>query len=81
MCNEKILSELKLKCEEFLRIYNSQQDTKKIEIYSSIKQILNTENVFEKLDAEVALNILYDLVQSKTKAKALYVKILSNKLN
>ena len=78
MCKEKIISKLKQKCDELLEEFTSKNDDKKIKIYSSIKQILDTENAFEKLDAEVAVNLIYDLVQNKTKAKSIYIKLLSS---
>ena len=73
---EKILKDLKVICLSKLSDAKRENNEKKIEIYSIINDVLSTENSFLKLDMEVGVNMIYDLVDDLKKAKQIYLELL-----
>ena len=74
---QKILNDLKLKCSAFKNYYAEKNNASKLSIYTHIEAILNTENAFDKIDSNVAINIINDLVNDKTKAKQIYLSLMA----
>ena len=74
---DEILRNLKLICATKLTNAKNENNTKNIEIYTLILDILNTKNSFDKIDMEIAVNMIYDLVEDLEKAKQLYLSIIS----
>lgn len=74
---QKIIDDLKLKCSAFINYYTEKKDIGKFNIYKHIEAILKIENAFDKIDGVVAINIITDLVKDKTKAKQIYLELLS----
>ncbi len=74
---QKIIENLKQKCSAFINFYTEKNNNIKLNIYKSIEAILNSENVFDKIDATVALNLINDLVNDKLKAKEIYLSLIS----
>ena len=77
MTKNQIIEELKQKCKFFLNENIEKADSKKIKLYTNILNILNSENFFNKLDAEITLNILTDLEVSQEKALQTYIQLIS----
>lgn len=77
MPKNQIIENLKNKCEYFLLENIKKSDTKKIQLYKNILNILNSENFFHKLDVEILLNILIDLEISQEKALETYIQLIS----
>ena len=73
---EEILNNLKVVCLSKLNESKKQNNEKKIEIYSIINDVLNTENAFDKLNMEIAINMINDLVDDLQKAKEIYMQII-----
>lgn len=73
----EIINNLKKQCTKLYDKYNKKGDKSKIKLYSTISNILNSENAFDKIDAEVALNILLDLGMSQKNAYKVYNDILN----
>ena len=76
---EKILKNLKVICLAKLSNAKKEDNQKNIEIYTIINDVLNTENSLIKLDMEVVVNMIYDLVEDIEKAKEIYVQLLKRK--
>lgn len=76
MTKNQIIEELKQKCKIFLNENIEKADSKKIKLYTNILNILNSENFFNKLDAEITLNILTDLEVSQEKALQTYIQLI-----
>ena len=74
---DEILRNLKLICATKLTNAKKENNTKNIEIYTLILDILNIKDSFDKIDMEVGINIIYDLVEDLEKAKQLYLSIIS----
>lgn len=73
---QETLKELKVICLAKLSDAKANNDAKKIEIYSIINDVLNAENAFDKIDMEIAINMINDLVDDMEKAKKLYIELL-----
>ena len=73
---EEIVKNLKVICATKLMEAKKENNTKKIEIYSIISDVLNTENAFLRLDMEIAVNMICDLVDDIEKAKHIYMDLL-----
>ncbi len=75
---DKILVQnLIVKCENLLENSKKEQDNRKIKIYNSIHEILNNENCFDKIDAEIAMNILLDLGFSSDEVVSVYSQLIA----
>lgn len=74
---QKIMDDLKTKCSAFKNYYAEKNNASKLNIYTQIESILNTENAFDKIDSVVAINIINDLVNNKTKAKQIYLTLIA----
>ena len=73
---QETLNELKVICSKKLTTAKMENNAKKIEIYSIISDVLNTEKSFDKLDMEIAVNMINDLVDDMEKAKKIYIELL-----
>ena len=74
---EEILKNLKVICATKLFIAKKIDNKNDIEKFLVINDILNTENAFNKIDMEIAINIINDLVDNFDKAKEIYLQILA----
>lgn len=72
-----IILDLHKKCNTLLLKYKNESNESKIKIYSSIKSILESDKPFNKLDAEISLNILMDLGYNYQQAIQVYSQIIS----
>lgn len=59
-------------CEKKLAMASNDEVAK----YQSIKKILSHENCFEKINFEIAMNILFDLGFEKNQALEIYQKLI-----
>ena len=74
---EEILKNLKVICATKLSRAKKLDNKNDIEKFLVINDILNTENAFNKIDMEIAINIINDLVDNFNKAKEIYLQILA----
>ncbi len=74
---EEILKNLKVICATKLSRAKKLDNKNDIEKFLVINDILNTENAFNKIDMEIAINIINDLVDNFDKAKEIYLQILA----
>ncbi len=74
------LSDLKLMNDTLITYYSDdrRKDEKKVLKHSIIKQVLNTERIFEKITREEAIKILRDLEISEDKLEDVYREVRQN---
>lgn len=72
-----IIFDLRAKCDSLLSKYQNESNTNKIKLFTTIKSILESDKPFNKLDAEISLNILIDLGYSPQQAIQVYSQIVS----
>ena len=68
--------ELKNICQQKLQESIASNDTKKIEIYTLIDQMLSQKDAIKMLGVEVTMNILYDLGFNKKQAQKIYLEFI-----
>jgi len=73
-----MIEELKKIADRFIRIY--EDNPKELEKYTIIKELLNKDNIFFKIDIDYAYSILRDLQIPEDKLKSVYVELLSKKI-
>ena len=79
MTKKEILKDLINQNNQLLNKYISSNDTKNIEKHTAIKDILNQNDAFNKIDSVVAINILVDILDSTNEAiKAYKVLVMSD---
>ena len=76
MDKNEIIIKLKEKCSILLKKAKNESDEKKVKLYSTIFNILNNKNAFDKIDAKIALNILFDLGLSNQDALKIYNQLI-----
>ena len=74
------LSDLKLMNDTLITYYSDdrRKKEKKVLKHSIIKQVLNTERIFEKITREEAIKILRDLEISEDKLEDVYREVRQN---
>lgn len=74
------LNDLKLMNDTLITYYSDdrRKDEKKILKHNIIKQVLNTERIFEKITKEEAIKILKDLGISEDKLDDVYREVIQN---
>ena len=78
MENKKIINKLKKECVFLLEKSKTKKNEKDIQLYSTILEILSSENAFSKMDIEVSLNILLDLGYTSKDALKIYNQLINN---
>lgn len=74
------LNDLKLMNDTLITYYSDdrRKDEKKILKHNIIKQVLNTERIFEKITKEEAIKILKDLGISEDRLDEVYGEVIQN---
>lgn len=74
------LNDLKLMNDTLITYYSDdrRKDEKKILKHNIIKQVLNTERIFEKITKEEAIKILKDLEISEDRLDDVYGEVIQN---
>ncbi len=75
--DNEIVQNLTKKCETLYKNCKKEQNFIESNKYYSILQILKSENCFDKLDSEIAINLLLDLNYNLDQAIKLYSKIIA----
>lgn len=71
-----MIEELKHKANQKLEEYRVNKNEKMVKRLTLAIKILSNENAFKKLDAEIMINVLSDIVGDKNKAIKIYKKII-----
>ena len=70
-----MIDKIKQKATDMLEMYKKNKDEKMIKHFTIINKILSNEDAFNKLDAEIIINILNDIIGDKNKAVDVYKQI------
>ena len=70
-----MIDKIKQKATDMLEMYKKNKDEKMIKHFTIINRILSNEDAFNKLDAEIIINILNDIIGDKNKAVDTYKQI------
>lgn len=71
------IQDLRKICENKLEHAKLTNNSKKVETFENIHNILSFDDAFNKLQVEVSFNILLDLGFTKAQAKKIYADLIS----
>ena len=79
MNKTEIMNFLKKQCEEKLNNSKKLNQQGNIKKFSAIRDILKIDNSLIRLKTETALNILFDILCSKSKSQKIYSLLIAEK--
>ena len=79
MNKTEIMNFLKKQCEEKLNNSKKLNQQENIKKFSTIRDILKIDNSLIRLKTETALNVLFDILGSKSKSQRIYSLLIAKK--
>lgn len=76
MANKKILNELIQINNQIINKCQQENNSQKLETHQLIASIIEEKNAFEKMDIEIALNIIVDILGDEKNAFDVYKRLM-----